>query len=791
MEKSSFLCHCRLLLLLLLLLIGLFIQQAASSSNNQKKAYIVYFGEHHGEKSIEEIKERHHSYLMYVKESEEDAKSCLLYNYKHSINAFAAILTPQQASKLSDLDEVVSVIESKKYRMETTRSWEFSGVEEDKPTINDLVSRANYGKDVVIGMLDSGVWPKSKSFSDKGMGPIPKSWKGICQTGPAFQSAHCNRKIIGARYYLKGYEHHFGRLNKTADYRSPCDKDGHGSHTASIAGGRRVYNVSAFGGVAWGTASGGAPWARLAIYKVCWAIPNQMKALGNVCFDTDMLAAMDDAIADGVDVLSLSIGKSEPYNYTDDGMAIGALHAVKKDIVVSCSAGNYGPTPSALSNVAPWIITVGASTVDREFYSPVILGNGLKIKGLSVAPSKLERKKMYPLVYAGDIMNPHAPRNQSGLCVAGSLSHEKAKGKIVLCFRGEGISRFAGSLEVQRSGGAGMILGNVPAVGRRPHADPHFVPATAVSYEDANIILKYIKSRKNPTATIVPPVTIYGSRPAPAMANFSSRGPNPIDPHFLKPDITAPGVDILAAWSEQDSPTKLPKYLDPRIVQYNLYSGTSMSCPHVSAAAALLRAIHPTWSQAAIRSALMTTSTTNNKYGQPITDDSTLDNSPATPFSFGSGHFRPSKAADPGLVYDSNYTDYLHYLCGLKMNSIDPSFKCPPRALHPHDLNYPSIAVPQLRNVVRIKRTVTNVGGGGKNVYFFKSEAPRGVAVSASPNILYFNRVGERKKFTITISRKVNNNNRSSKKGEDYSFGWFAWSDGIHYVRSPIAVSST
>lgn len=727
---------------------------------------------------------------MSVKKSEEDAKSSLLYNYKHSINAFAAILTPQQASKLLELDEVVSVIESKKYMMHTTRSWEFSGVEEDKPTINDLVSRANYGKDVVIGMLDSGVWPKSKSFSDKGMGPIPKSWKGICQTGPAFQSAHCNRKIIGARYYLKGYEHHFGRLNETADYRSPCDKDGHGSHTASIAGGRRVYNVSGFGGVAWGTASGGAPWARLAIYKVCWAIPNQMKALGNVCFDTDMLAAMDDAIADGVDVLSLSIGKSEPYNYTDDGIAIGALHAVKKDIVVSCSAGNYGPTPSALSNVAPWIITVGASTVDREFYSPVILGNGLKIKGLSVAPSKLKRKKMYPLVYAGDIMKPHVPRNQSGLCVAGSLSHEKAKGKIVLCFRGEGISRYAGSLEVKRSGGAGMILGNVPAVGRRLHADPHFVPATAVSYEDANMILKYIKSRANPTATIVPPVTIYGSRPAPAMANFSSRGPNPVDPHFLKPDITAPGVDILAAWSEEDSPTKLPKSLDSRIVQYNLYSGTSMSCPHVSAAAALLRAIHPTWSQAAIRSALMTTATTNNKSGHPITDDATPDNSPANPFSFGSGHFRPSKAADPGLVYDTNYTDYLHYLCGLKMNSIDPSFTCPPRALPPHDLNYPSIAVPQLRGTVRIKRTVTNVGGGGKSVYFFYSEAPPGVAVSASPNILYFNRVGERKRFTISVSGKVkNSNNNSSNNG--YSFGWFAWSDGTHYVRSPIAVSST
>ncbi|KAG7026499.1 Subtilisin-like protease SBT5.6, partial [Cucurbita argyrosperma subsp. argyrosperma] len=507
MEISSLFC----LLLLVLLL-------PPSSCLAQKQAYIVYFGEHSGDKSWEEIEERHHSYLMSVKDTENDAKSSLLYSYKHTINGFAAVLTQQQASKLSELEEVVSVIESKKYGMHTTRSWEFSGVQEDKPRLSDLVSKAKSGKDVVIGMLDSG-------------------------------------------------EHSFGPL-------------------------RRVPN--------------------------------------------------------------------------------------------------------------------------------------------------LRRNKMYPLVYAVDIQKPHVPRNESGSCIAGSLSHKKAKGKIVLCYRGQGISRYAGSLEVKRSGGAGMILGLVPAVGARLHADPHFVPATAVSYDDANRILKYIKSHRNPTATIVPPITIYGSRPAPAMANFTSRGPSLVDPHFLKPDITAPGVDILAAWSEKDSPTKLPKSFDPRIVKYNIYSGTSMSCPHVSAAAALLRAIHPTWSQAAIRSALMTTATTTNKYGHPITDDSTTDNSPATPFSFGSGHFRPTKAADPGLVYDANYTDYLHYLCGLKMNSIDR---------------------------------------------LLQSWAPPGVAVRASPSVLYFDRVGQRKRFTITVSGKV--------KGNGYSFGWFAWSDGVHYVRSPIAISST
>jgi subtilisin family serine protease len=195
-----------------------------------------------------------------------------------------------------------------------------------------------------------------------------------------FHYWHLPRKLIGARYYLKGYETNFGPLNTTEDYRSPRDKDGHGSHTASTVGGRWVPNASAIGGFACGTASGGAPLVRLAIYKVCWPIPGQQKVVGNTCFEEDMLAAIDDAIADGVDVLSISIGTATPYPFINDGIAVGALHASKKNIVVACSAGNSGPGPSTLSNVAPWMITVGASSVDREFVSPVVLGNGLRIE---------------------------------------------------------------------------------------------------------------------------------------------------------------------------------------------------------------------------------------------------------------------------------------------------------------------------------------------------------------------------------------------------------------------------
>lgn len=188
------------------------------------------------------------------------------------------------------------------------------------------------------------------------------------------------RKMIGARYYIKGYLNYYGTLNRTLDYLSPRDKDGHGTHTSSIAGGRRVHNVAALGGFARGTASGGAPLVRLAMYKVCWAYPNQGEEVGSTCFDEDMLAAIDDAIGDGVDVLSISIGAYNPTPFDQDPIAIGSLHAVKNNIVTACSAGNSGPAPYSLTNTAPWIITVSASSVDRKFLAPVELGNGEEVQ---------------------------------------------------------------------------------------------------------------------------------------------------------------------------------------------------------------------------------------------------------------------------------------------------------------------------------------------------------------------------------------------------------------------------
>ncbi|PSR98662.1 Subtilisin-like protease [Actinidia chinensis var. chinensis] len=753
----------------------------------KRQVYIVYFGEHSGEKTLDEIEETHHSYLFSVKETEEEARSSLLYSYKNSINGFAAVLTADEASKLSELEEVVSVFRSEpsKYSLQTTRSWEFVGLDEGEKwnhmKRDDLLLKARYGKQVIVGLLDNGVWPESRSFRDEGMGHIPKSWKGICQSGDSFNSSNCNRKLIGARYYLKGYEQYYGPLNTSLDYRSPRDKDGHGTHTSSTVGGRRVHNASALGGFARGTASGGAPLVHLAIYKVCWAIPGQGKEEGNTCFAEDMLAAIDDAIGDGVHVLSISIGTYEPTFYTEDGISIGALHAIKKNIVVACSAGNSGPAPSTLSNPAPWIITVGASSVDRAFVASLLLGNGMKIEGQTVTPYKLE-EKMYPLVYAAQVVGPNVPKNDTaGQCLPGSLSPEKAKGKIVMCLRGNG-SRVGKGEEVRRAGGIGFILGNSPANGAELTADAHVLPATAVASDSAIKILKYINSTKKPMAYISPARTVLDRKPAPFMASFTSRGPNTITPDILKPDITGPGLNILAAWSGASSPTKLAD--DKRVVEYNILSGTSMSCPHVGAAAALLKAIHPTWTSAAIRSALITSAGLNNNLGKPITDAS---GHPATPFQYGSGHLRPSKAADPGLVYDASYSEYLLFLCYHGVTKFDPSFKCPKSPPTPNNLNYPSLAISKLNGTVTVKRTVTNVGGGGKSVYFSSVKPPIGFSVKVSPPILFFHHVGQKKSFTITVKAETEAETTIGK--DEYAFGWLTWSDGVHIVRSPMAVS--
>ncbi|KAJ3695119.1 hypothetical protein LUZ60_000496 [Juncus effusus] len=765
------------------------------SSKLSHKVYIVYLKEQIEYKEAKEILDYHQSLLLTVKNSEEEARGSILYNYKNTINGFAAFLSKEEANKLSGREDVIEAYESEgRLAPHTTRSWEFLWFEEGfKEMIrggfsheNDWLPSnlsSNHGKDVIVGMLDSGIWPESKSFGDQGLGPVPERWRGICQEGDAFSLSSCNRKIIGARYYLKSYEAYYGSLNKSYAYHSPRDHDGHGTHTASTVAGRSVTGASALGGFASGAASGGTPLARLAIYKVCWPIPGPNPNIENTCFEADMLAAIDDAIGDGVDVLSISIGSvGQPLSFLKDGIAVGTLFAAQKEIVVVCSAGNSGPGSATVSNLAPWMITVGASSIDRAFNAEIKLTNGNVIMGQTVTPYQLKGKDPYPLIYAGDAAITGTPANLTGQCLPNSLNPKKVKGKVVLCMRGSGL-RVAKGLEVKRAGGAAMILGNPAANGNEVPVDAHVLPGVGVSATDAVMILSYVNSSRNPTVSLGRAGTVVGVKPSPIMAQFSSRGPNVLEPNILKPDITAPGLNILAAWSEASSPTKLDG--DNRRVKYNIMSGTSMSCPHVSATAVLLKSMYPHWSASAIRSAMMTTADVNNAQGGPLMNG---DGTKGGPMDYGSGHIRPIHATNPGLVYEASYKDYLLFMCSSSNVQMDLHFSCPKNPKPSYTLNYPSISISKLNRIgtVSVVRTVTNVGGE-KAIYSVDVTQPDdGVSIRVLPRVLKFEKVGEKKMFEVFLKM---DGRRGVRGNETFVAGSYTWSDGVHFVRSPIVVS--
>ncbi|KAE9610142.1 putative tripeptidyl-peptidase II [Lupinus albus] len=433
----------------------------------------------------------------------------------------------------------------------------------------------------------TGVWPESKSFSDEEIGPIPTKWRGGCDS----EDFKCNRKLIGARRFYKGYQAH-NRNDKNVTFNTARDDSGHGSHTLSTAGGNFVASASVFGNGN-GTARGGAPKSHVATYKVCWSE-------GGYCYDEDILAAFDAAISDGVDVVSASLS-GENTEFFESGMSIGAFHAVANGIIVVCAGGNDGPDPQTVANVEPWTLTVAASTIDREYANYVKLGNNKVLKGLSLSEFGLPSDKLYPLVNAENAKADNANATDAYYCKDGALDHNKAKGKILVChiYEDDPINQ---GVEVARVGGVGMIsINDYSWFEVLP--ETHVLPAAHVNFTDGKYILTYINHTKSPLAHISRVKTNLGIRPAPIIASFSSRGPCNIDPTILKPDISAPGVDIIAAYSE-DVP--LGPH-DKRRTPFMAVSGTSMATPHVAGLAGLLKAIHPDWSPAAIKSAIMTT----------------------------------------------------------------------------------------------------------------------------------------------------------------------------------------
>ncbi|CAJ1930704.1 unnamed protein product [Sphenostylis stenocarpa] len=729
--------------------------------DNQKSTYIV-----HVAKSEMPIIFNHHSnwyksILKSISTSEET-----LYTYEKAIHGFSARLTKEEVQLLRSRADILEVLPEKIYTPLTTRSPHFLGL--DKRA--DKVLESNGGSDVIIGILDTGIWPESKSFDDAGLGPIPSKWKGQCESSADFNASNCNKKLIGARSFSKGYEALGGPIDGT---KSPRDTDGHGTHTAGTAAGAAVEGANLFG-YASGIARGMALHARIAAYKVCWPMG---------CATSDIVAAIDAVISDNVDVLSISLGGGAG-NYDRDGIAIGSFAALDHGIVVSCSAGNSGPRPSSINyNTAPWVITVGAGTLDRDFPAYVALGNGHIYSGMSIYSGK-SLLDPTPFIHARN-----ASLKEGGeMCLMNCLDPKKVKGKIVFCEQGN-TSAVEKGFVVKSLGGVGMV--HRVEDGEELAVQAHFLPTAIVGIEAIDDIQKYLWFHPKPVARIVSQGTKVGIKPSPMVAEFSSRGPNQITPEILKPDLIAPGVNILAAWTGFRGPSDLDQ--DRRHVDFNIISGTSMSCPHLSGLAALIKSVHPNWSPAAIRSALMTTAYSTYTDGKKIIDSATKNSS--TPFAIGAGHVNPIAALNPGLVYDLKVNDYLDFLCALKYTpkSIETvtrrKYQC---NAHKHysvtDLNYPSFSVVykptkggKRARIVKHRRTLTNVGPAGTYKVSVTSDIPS-VKIQVEPNVLSFKQ-DEKKSYTVTFTAS------GPPPSSGFGFGHLEWSNGKNVVGSPISIT--
>ncbi|XP_020571348.1 subtilisin-like protease SBT1.4 [Phalaenopsis equestris] len=690
----------------------------------------------------------------------------IIYTYDHVAVGFAARLTGTQAAALRLLPHILAVIPDRPRFLHTTHTPSFLHL---TPS-SGLWPQSSFASSVVVAVLDTGIFPYSRSFVDPNISSPPSTFHASCDFLNSSASGPCSNKLVGAKLFYKGYEAALGHsIDETRESKSPLDTEGHGTHTASTAAGAAVSGAG-FLGYAEGEARGIATEAHISAYKICWIAG---------CFDSDILAAMDAAVADGANVISLSVGSNGyPPAYYRDSIAIGAFGAARHGVIVSCSAGNSGPDP--------W-----ASTVDREFPADVVLGDGSLYNGVSLyAGSDNVTAADLPLVYGGDA--------GSRLCVSGLLNSSIVVGKIVLCDRG-GNARVDKGSAVKLAGGVGMILANTKENGEELIADPHLIPATMVGEAAGDKIRAYISSASTPSATIVFRGTVIGDDPpAPKVAAFSSRGPNYRTPEILKPDVIAPGVNILAAWTGAASPTDLDN--DPRRVDFNIISGTSMACPHVSGIAALLRGAYPDWSPAAIKSAIMTTAYNLDNIGQIIKDLATGKES--TPFIRGAGHVDPNKALDPGLVYDAGIDDYLAFLCSVNYTAEQisvftrdgSSVNCSSKPLtSPGELNYPSFSVvfPASTDAVTYRRTVKNVGGSGCGdsgckVYDVEISSPPGVNVTVTPSKLVFDSIDQSLTYEITFASITGTVMAAATSQQ---FGWISWSDGVHEVRSPIAVT--
>lgn len=692
----------------------------------------------------------------------------ILYSYTHTFNGFSTKMTAAQAETLRNHPNISGVWRDEAQQLSTSNTPAFLGLTTGP---DGLHVQGIKGEGVVIGVIDSGIWPEHPSFADDGNYAPIAGWTGICDSGEDV-SFSCNNKVIGARYYKDSFESVY--QIQPGEFISPRDADNHGSHTASTAGGNEGV-TAIFNGTPVTTISGIAPRARLAIYKACWnssyVSPEGVPERG--CFGADTMAAIDQAVADGVDIINYSISGSLTSLTTPQAAA--KLRAAQAGVVVAVSAGNSGPTVSTVGTPAPWVMSVAAST-----YSGTSIANGIEVIAGPLQGTYLavEGGTSLPLSEVGDITANVTVAQPLLACTA--LSNGAAiAGRFVLIQRGTcgfdvklANAEAAGAIGVivyNNSAASPIVMGGSGSFG---------IPAVMTTLAAGNAFNSEITAGGAITVKMSPSVFVNDVvEVGNVMAGFSSRGPNLSSSDVIKPDITAPGVRILAAGSSRPM-------LSPAGRDFIYLQGTSMSSPHIAGIAALIKEANPDWSAAMIKSAIMTTARQN------LTKEN--GTTPADPFDFGAGHAVPNNAVNPGLTYPITNLEYFAFLCGIGERAFvqtTSGFSCDAYIgagflIDPSQLNLPSMAIAELAGAETLQRRVTDVSGS-MSVYTATVEAPAGVTVTVQTNeagnVLIVPADGTAA-FSVTFTPTA------SAVQQQWLFGAITWSNGQHSVRSPIAV---
>jgi hypothetical protein len=609
---------------------------------------------------------------------------------------YGGVSAAMPANRVKDLvkvDGVVAVQLDERHQLLTDASPEFINA---PPVYQRLGGTADAGSGIIYANLDSGVWPEHPSFADLGNLSAPPGPARACDFGdnpltPEDDPFQCGNKLIGGQAFLDTYLAN-PDLAAAEPYHTARDSNGHGTHTASTSAGNIVEHAELYG-VDRGPLHGIAPGAWIMEYKVCGI---------QGCYGSDSAAAVAQAIVDGADVINFSIsGGTDPFT---DPVELAFLDAYNAGVFVSTSAGNDGPTVGTANHLSPWVTTVAASTQSRAFVSTLTLtagdGDTFTAEGASVTAG------------AGPLPIVMAASYGDALC------QKKAEpgtftGVIVACERGVN-ARVEKGYNVLAGGAAGMILFN-PSLAD-VETDNHFLPA--VHLADGTDFVAFMGSHDDVVGEFTAGQRSVGK--GDVMAAFSSRGPAGL---FLKPDVTAPGVEILAG----QTPTPDEIAGGPAGQYFQAIAGTSMSSPHVAGAGILMAAAHPNWTPGQIKSALMTTSVTD-----VLKEDETT---PADPFDMGAGRIDVGAAADVTLTLDET-TERMADLGGDPLTAVD--------------LNLPSLNAPIMPGTVTTTRTVTNVTGSTQNIVA-SATAGKGSTITVTPSHFTV-RPGESKSVTITIS---------------------------------------